>query len=141
MTITGLIYSRGSSNGANTVKSYNRFGSKNSVAIDAKSMGYMASPDEGYRESIKVSVTSGTTVLVSGVSNKKIEVDTYSLAASGACAVKFLSASTDITGPLTLAANGTIVNTDASIKTGIGEALSINLSASAVGGHLSYRLV
>ncbi len=74
-------------------------------------------------------------------SNKKIEVDTYSLAASGACAVKFLSASTDITGSLTLAANGTIVNTDASIKTGIGEALSINLSASAVGGHLSYRLI
>ena len=141
MTITGPIYSRGTTNGANTVKSYNRFGSKNSKTIDAKSMGYMASLDEGYRESIKVSVAAGTTVLVSGVNNKIIEVDSYSLAASGACSVKFLSAANDVTGSMALAANGTIVNTDSSIKTGIGEALSINLSASAVGGHLSYRLI
>lgn len=141
MTITGPIYSRGSENGANTVKSYNRFGSNNLVTIAAGSMNYMASPDEGYRESISISVASGTTVLVSGISNKIIEIDSYTIDASGSCAVKFLSDSTDITGPMTLGANGTISNASAFIKTGIGEALSINLSASTVTGHLAYRLI
>ena len=139
-TITGSIYSRGSQNGANTVKAYNRFDSKTLVVIDAEVVGYIPS-DEGYENSIKISATSGTSVLVSGVSNRQIEVLSYTVDASGATNIKFLSGSTDITGPMTMGANQVITNSEAGLKTGLGEALSINLTASAVNGHLAYRLV
>ena len=36
MTITGVIYSRGSANGANTVRAYNRFSYINTGTIDAE---------------------------------------------------------------------------------------------------------
>ena len=46
MTINGVIYSRGSQNGINTVKSYNRFSYKNAVVIDADEMNISYNPPE-----------------------------------------------------------------------------------------------
>lgn len=46
MTINGVIYSRGSENGANTVKSYNRFGSRNSQSIVAGTTPTNLNPPE-----------------------------------------------------------------------------------------------
>lgn len=143
MAINGVIYSSGTSNGINTVKSYNRFGSRNSVTISAEEMGPMYPIDEGHRFPLSIATTGGTTVLVSGVTGRSIEVDNYTVVASGATGVRFLSGSTNITGPMSLAANGSVsANTDNGylMKTASGESLSI-ASTSTVSGHLSYRIV
>ena len=139
----GVIYSRSSTNGANTVKAYNSFGAKNIATINPKLMGPMYPIDEGYRESKAVSVSAGTTVLVSGVAGKSIEVDNYTIVGSGASVVRFLSGSTNITGTMMVAANGNIsANTDNGFlfKTAVAENLSIT-TTNNVGGHLSYRFV
>lgn len=143
----GVIYSRGSVNGANTVKSYNSVGnsvnSKNSVTIAPKLMGTMYPVSEGYAQPKAISVASGTTVLVSGVTGLSIEVDNYSVVASGATTIKFRSGSTDITGTMSFVANGGIsVNNDNGplLKTAVGENLSI-VTTNNVGGHLNYRFV
>jgi len=140
----GVIYSRGSTNGANTVKSYNRFGSRNSVTIVPELMGEMDRiDDEEYMQTLAISVTAGTGILVSGVAGFSIEVDNYSVVASGASTVKFMSGSTDITGTMSFGANGGIsVNNDNGpvIKTAVGENLSI-VTTSSVAGHLGYRFV
>lgn len=141
MTINGPIYSRGASSGINTVKSYTSFGSRNSQTIAAKSMGKMYTEDEGGRQFKSISLTTGTTVVVSGVTGYSIEVDDYTFVASGATALTILSGSTTIAGPINLGANSTLYGQDKPLKAASGEALSINLSGSYVGGHLKYRLV
>lgn len=141
MTINGPIYSRGASSGINTVKSYNRFGSKNSQTISAKSMGGMYTEDEGGRQYKSISLTTGTTVVVSGVQGYSIEVDDYTFVASGSTTLTVLSGATTIAGPVNLGANSTLYGQDKPLKTASGEGLSINLSGSYVGGHLKYRLV
>mgnify|MGYP006921361569 CR=1 FL=1 len=141
MTINGPIYSRGASSGINTVKSYNRFGSKNSQSISADSMGKLYTEDEGGRQFKSVALTSGTTVVVSGVTGYSIEVDDYTFVASGSTSLTILSGSTTIAGPVSLGANSTLYGQEKPLKTASGEALSINLSGSYVGGHLKYRLV
>lgn len=142
MTINGPIYSRGTASGINTVKSYNSLGSRNSQTISAKSMGKIYTPDEGDRYFQTIAVTSGSTILVSGVTGYSIEVDNYTFVASGAVSVKFLSGSTDLTGFMPIAGSGGIsANADSAVfKTASGEALVIN-TTNSVSGHLAYRLV
>lgn len=143
MTINGPIYSRGTANGTDTVKSYNSRGSRNSTAIVAEQVGYMYPFDEGHRESKVIASTGGTTIVVSGATGLSIEVDNYTVAASGATGVRFLSGSTNITGPMSLSANGSVSATAGNgylMKTAVGENLSI-VSTSTVSGHLSYRMV
>lgn len=140
MTINGPIYSRGASSGINTVKSYNRFGSKNSQSISADSMGKIY--DHGNPRFSLISSTGGNSTIISGVSDYSIEVDSYVIVSSGSSSIKFLSGSTDITGTMQIAGSGGIsANADSGlIRTNSGEALVLN-STSAVAGHISYRLV
>ena len=142
MTITGPIYSRSATNGANTVRAYNRFTYKNIATINAEGMNKF--PREGvFDEEDKifksVYVGSGTTVVVSGVTDYAIEVCDYNLVASGATVLTFLSGSTNI-GKMSLAANDNISAFEA-LRTANGDALSINLTGSVVSGHLTYKLV
>ena len=143
----GVIYSKGSVNGANTVKSYNSVGnsinSKNSTTIVPELMGAMYPVSEGYAQQKAIVAASGTTILVSGAPGLSIEVDNYSIVAAGAATVKFMSGATDITGTMSFVANGGIsVNNDNGplLKTAIGENLSI-VTTNNIGGHLNYRFV
>ena len=143
---SGCIYSAGSVLGTTKVKSYNRFASTNLVTIDAKLMGGKYIDDEGVYHYVSIVVTSGQTLpLVSGTPDRRIEVQNYTIDASGATGVSFLSSGTVVTtisGPMSMSANGSITNSGKSMKTVTnGDALSISSSLSTVTGSLSYRLV
>lgn len=85
--------------------------------------------------------TTGNTQVVAAVTGKKIRVHGALVIANAAVTVKFQSATTDITGPMSLSANGGFAHESilGMFETAAGEALNINLSANqSVGGHLSY---
>lgn len=143
MTINGPIYSRGSSNGANTIKAYNKFSYKTLATIDADSMGKMYRDDDdgnASRNFSNIFCSSGNTTVISGVPNHSIEVTDYTAIASGATVLTFLSDSNVISGPMSLGAND-FISGGLSLKTNLGESLVINLTGSVVSGSLSYRLV
>lgn len=86
--------------------------------------------------------------LVSAVSDKKIRVLGYTLAASAAFTAKFTSGTgpTDLTGAMSIAANGNIYGGGGSdcpaCETAVGEKLALTLSGTGtVAGHLTYVLV
>jgi len=87
----------------------------------------------------------GANTVVSAVPGRKIKVLAYSLITNTAITVKWQSATTDISGPLSLAANGG-TNVESALglfETNIGEALNLNESgavAATVGGHVTYVL-
>lgn len=139
MAINGPIYSRGS--GVQTVYARNSLQNKSLGTISTKMMGDIYTPDEGGRFFVRVNSTTGNTTLVTGVSGYQIEVDSYTLVASGATQVSFLSGSNIISGPMSLAANAMLIQPQASLRTNAGENLVLNLTASAISGDLSYRLV
>jgi hypothetical protein len=85
--------------------------------------------------------TTGSTALVSAVTNRKIRAISLFLVAGADVAVKFQSNSTDKTGDMGLAANGGM-SADSHVglfETAPGEALNIDLSGNVqVGGSLAY---
>lgn len=91
---------------------------------------------------------SGSNTVVAAVANKRIRVLSYVIIASGAVTVTWQSASTAISGPMALAANGGAApSAGQSVPAGLigqfetnqGEALVVNLgSAISVGGHITY---
>ena len=90
---------------------------------------------------IDTAAASGATTVVSGVAGSVIVVLDFWAVAGGATTVKFQTASTDITGPAPLAANGGVsANSNHGLmETADGEDLNINSSAAvALGGSLSY---
>lgn len=90
--------------------------------------------------------TSGDNTIVAAEAGRKIKLLSYVLVADGAVFVRWKSgASTNLSGRLSLAANGGAVappaNPDAGpwLETSAGEALVLNLSGAVeVGGHISY---
>lgn len=141
---SGCIYSNGSVLGATKVKSYNRFAAldNGTYTIDPKLMGNGYIVDEGDDQYVAISCTGGNTVLVSGTPGRKIEVHNYSIVASGATGVSFLSSTgTTISGPVSLAANGQVSINGKSMITAAGDSLIINSTLSTVKGSLAYRLV
>jgi len=94
---------------------------------------------------------SGQGALVAAVVGRKIRVINYGIIASGAVTVKFQSASTDLTGAMSIAANGGISASGTALgpngffglfETASGEALNINLGgAIQVSGHLGYVVI
>ena len=128
------IYSTGSTTG---VYARNRFGRK--LLRTTTIIGSSCNADPEGEFSAKVNVT-GTGVVVSGVVNKQIEIIGYSLMASGASIVSIRSSGTDIFGPVSLAANGQINNTNISLKSNESEPIVI-VSTSQIGGFINYRLV
>lgn len=88
--------------------------------------------------------TSGDNQVVAAQAGKSILVLHVLVIAAAAVTVKFRSNATDITGPLSLAANGGFVDdSDLGIfRTEEGETLNINLSGNqAVGGCVTYAIV
>lgn len=88
---------------------------------------------------------SGATALVAADATKKIRVLSYVIVADAANAVKFQSATTDLTGAMSLAANGGAsvpFSPVGHFETAANQALNINLgSAFGVRGHLTYALI
>lgn len=94
--------------------------------------------------------SSGNTTMVAAVPERRIRVLSYTVVADSAVVVKWKSGSTDISGDMSLAANGGMSPNSSGLspagfvglfETGIGEGLILNLSSAvAVGGHLTYVL-
>lgn len=88
-----------------------------------------------YKHAYANPASSGSNTVVSAVTGQKIKVIGAFVVAAAVNTVKFMSASTDLTGGMALAANGgfTLPISDKGIpyfETAAGEALNINLSAS-----------
>lgn len=86
---------------------------------------------------------SGDTAVVAAVTGKRIRVVSYVFVTDAAISVKFRSATTDITGPMPIAANSGVScpgqPSSHLFQTVAGAALNINLSGTAnVGGHVAY---
>lgn len=93
---------------------------------------------------------AGATAIVAAVSGYKIVVHQYTLVAAGSVTAKWQSASTDLTGAMSLAgagygvavAGGSGENPAPLVQTAVGEALNLNLGGAVqVSGHITYRLV
>jgi hypothetical protein len=142
---SGCIYSNGSVLGTTKVKSYNSLASCNLNIIDAKLMGPNYIDDEGALHYLNLNVGSGQSVqLLTGTPGRRIEVENYSINASGATGFSFLSSGTTITtigGPFSLAANQQVVDDGKSMRTNFGDALTVNSTASTVTGSVAYRIV
>lgn len=91
--------------------------------------------------------SSGANAIVVASAGNKIKVLSYTIVASAAVTVKWQSASTDLSGAMSIGASGGIATPIGSpgqgwlLETAVGEALNLNLgSAVGVRGHLSYFL-
>lgn len=92
--------------------------------------------------------SSGSNTIVAAVAGKKIRVLSYVIIAAGAVTAKWQSASTDLTGAMSLAANGGAAPSVSVLapggvyglfETASGEALNLNLGGAVnVSGHLTY---
>jgi hypothetical protein len=101
-------------------------------------MSRRSSPRIG-AQSTPISVTAGTTALVSGVAGKRVKVMSYAVVCTAAGTIKF-SDGTDLTGAMPFALNGGIScppGDDPYFSTAAGSGLSI-ITSGAVEGHLSY---
>lgn len=103
----------------------------------------MSSPSSPRRgsQSVAISVSSGTTSLVSGVTGKRVRVFSYAVVCTAAGTVKF-SDGTNLTGAMAFGANGGIAcapGDDPYFSTSAGSGLSI-VTSGAVEGHLSYTI-
>lgn len=88
-----------------------------------------------------ISVSAGTTAIVSGVSGKRIRVLSYAVVCTEAGTVQF-SDGADLTGAMSFAANGGIScapGDDPYFSASAGSSLSI-VTSGAVEGHLSYLI-
>jgi len=91
--------------------------------------------------SVSVS-SSGDNAIVAAVTSKVIRVFSYVLVADGAVAAKWRNGTTDITGPMSFAANGGVSAPFSPVghfQTSSNTALNLNLgSAVGVRGHITY---
>lgn len=89
--------------------------------------------------------SSGDNTLLAADATHKIKVVGYTIVAASAVSAKFKSGATDLSGAMSLAANGGVVSNSLTfahlLETAINSALILNLSgAVAVSGHFSYFL-
>lgn len=89
--------------------------------------------------------SSGSNEVIAALTNNAIRVLSLALVSTSANTVKFMSAATDITAANALAANGGLVlpyMREGWFETASGEALNINLTASAqVGVTITYEVI
>lgn len=97
---------------------------------------------QDYRFAKIAATSSGNTDIVAAVTGRRIRVVKFTLITDAAVDVKFVGGSTDLTGLLSLAADGGLRETfdpTGHFQTEPGEALKINLGGAAVvGGYLQY---
>lgn len=92
---------------------------------------------------INVSASGQSPLIAAAGVGLKIKVVSYVVVAAGAVTVKFQSGNTDLTGPMSFAANGgcSVLGKPSAhlFETAVNAALNINLgSAVNVSGHLAY---
>lgn len=126
-----------STSGQDYIYARNRFGRK--LLKTTNVVGISSNGDPEGEFSARVNV-NGTGVLVSGIEGKRIEIISYDLVASGASVVTIRSSGTDIFGPVSLAANGQLTNSNISLKGNEQEPIVL-VSTSQVGGSITYRIV
>lgn len=128
-----------SPSGINNVYARNSFGRKLLASFPVVSINVATdlSP-EGDDFSVPVN-SSGTTVVISAVEGKSIEITGYNLVASGASTLSIRSSGTDIFGPISLAAGGQINNAAVLISGNVQEPIVL-VTTSQVGGFINYRL-
>lgn len=89
--------------------------------------------------------SSGSQAMVAAVTGKQIVLLNYVMVADGAVTITWQSASTALSGAMSLAANsGIAVNSggDGLLTTAAGEALNLSLGGSVgIRGHLTYTLL
>ena len=95
--------------------------------------------------------TSGDSTIIAAIPERKIQVITYLVATDTNTKLKFKSASTDLTGPMSVGSYAHIYNGNVDLmpggligvlETGVGEALILNSTvAAAIGGHITYKEV
>ncbi len=92
--------------------------------------------------SLSVSVASGTTTLVNATADCFIEVKDYAISSAANNTFKFRSGSNDLTGVMSIAANGSIVanSTSALFKCNKNETFNI-VTTGPINGHVSYRII
>jgi len=107
-----------------------------------------AVPADGYRYSTEptfgiISAAAATVELVAGVPGRQIEVLNYTFVSDTPTTVTWKSSTTAISGGMTFGINGgaTVNDNDASLRTNVGESLSITNSAGNINGHFAYRVV
>ena len=105
-----------SPSGVNNVYARNRLGKKLLKSLPVNGIHTAGEPEGEF--SVPVNI-NGTLVAVSAIEGKSIEVTGYSLVASGAAVVSIRSSGANIFGPVSLAANDQLNNTNISIKTNV----------------------
>jgi hypothetical protein len=98
----------------------------------------------GITEYVTISVGAETGEVAPAVVGRQIMVVSYVFVADAATTVTFKSATTAISGAMTLDANGGVAvseSSDGLMWTEPGEALNITNSAGNINGHLTYRIV
>jgi hypothetical protein len=98
----------------------------------------------GITEYVTISVGAATGEVAPAVAGRQIMVVSYVFVADAATTVTFKSATTAISGAMTLDANGGVAvseSSDGLMWTEPGEALNITNSAGNINGHLTYRIV
>lgn len=98
----------------------------------------------GITEYVTISVGAETGEVAPAVVGRQIMVVSYVFVADAATTATFKSATTAISGAMTLDANGGVAvseSSDGLMWTEPGEALNITNSAGNINGHLTYRIV
>ena len=98
----------------------------------------------GITEYVTISVGAETGEVAPAVAGRQIMVVSYVFVADAATTVTFKSATTAISGAMTLSANGGVAvseSSDGLMWTEPGEALNITNSAGNINGHLTYRII
>lgn len=98
----------------------------------------------GIVEDVAISAAAETQELRAAIAGRQFEVLSYAFVCDAASTVTFKSGSTNISGPMSIAANGGVSSDgggEALFTTAVGEALNITNSAGNVGGHITYRII
>ena len=102
----------------------------------------IGAPPAGTVKFAKINTSSSGATLVAAVTGKRIRVLNYAIVADAAVEVNFESDTTDISGPMSLPANGGVSANGwpaGVFETAAGAALKITLSGAVeVNGHLAY---
>lgn len=98
----------------------------------------------GIVEDVAISAAAETQELRAAIAGRQFEVLSYAFVCDAASTVTFKSGATNISGPMSIAANGGVSSDgggEALFTTAVGEALNITNSAGNVGGHITYRII
>lgn len=98
----------------------------------------------GIVEDVAISAAAETQELRAAIAGRQFEVLSYAFVCDAASTVTFKSAATNISGAMSIAANGGVSSDGGGtslMTTNVGEALNITNSAGNIAGHITYRII